>query len=154
MRRLFGTCAGQMSVELAVVLPVMLVVALTIANIMSFLVCCATFDRASMDAVIAHGISPPGIQGNLSAVGEVESSIKEVFGDGSAVEVEVSASSVSAPSSLLVSLSPHLVQFTCTMRFRPWPRHLRIAGVTVDAPFEIVHTRSLVVDRYRPGVVI
>ena len=145
---------GQMAVELAVILPAVIVVAVTIANIMTFLGYCAAFDRASLDAVIAHGVSPAGIQSDLSSVDAVESSIEEALGGSAAVSVEVSAAPVSSSSSFLVSLCPHLVRFTCTMRFVPWPRHLSIAGVVMDAPFEIVHTRSLVVDRYRPGVVM
>ena len=145
---------GQMAVELAVILPVVIVVAVTIANIMTFLGYCAAFDRASLDAVIAHGVSPAGMQSNLSSVDAIESSIEEALGGSAAVSVEVSVAPISSSSNLLVSLCPHLVRFTCTMRFVPWPRHLSIAGVVVDAPFEIVHTRSLVVDRYRPGVVV
>ena len=144
-----------MAVELAVILPVVLVVAVTIANIMVFLNCCAVFDRASLDAVMAHGVSPAGVQSNLSSVDAVQTSLEEVFSSNPAVAVEVSASAVFMSSSdLLVSLCPHLVRFTCTMRFTPWPRSLRIAGAVMEAPFEIVHTRSIVVDRYRPGVVV
>ena len=145
---------GQMSVELAVVLPVALVVALTIVNIMTYLGYCARFDRASLDAVIAHGVSPAGIQSNLSSVEAIRSSLEEVFADAPAVSVEVSAAPISSPTSLLVTLAPYLTRITCTMRFVPWPRHLRIAGVVMDAPFALEHSRSLVVDRYRPGVVM
>lgn len=146
--------SGQMSVELAVVLPVVLVIAVVIADIMAFLGCCAEFDRASMDAVIAHGVSPTGVQSDLSAVSAIESALEEAMGSDRAVEISVSASSVSSPTSALVSMSPHLVQFTCTMRYAPWPQHLSIAGIVMDAPFEIVHTRTLTVDRFRPGVVL
>ena len=145
---------GQMSVELAVVLPVVLVVAVTIANIMTYLGYCAIFDRASMDAVIAHGVSPAGIQSDFSSVEAIEASLEEVFADAPAVTVEVSAAPLSSPSSFLVSLCPYLTRVTCTMRFVPWPRSIRIAGVVMDAPFAIEHSTSLVVDRYRPGVVM
>lgn len=149
-----GSESGQMSVEVAVIIPLALVVAITMANIMGYLSCCAVFDRASLDAVLAHGVSPAGLQTELSAVAEVEAAIGEAMGENPAVSIEVSATALSSPSSLLVSLSPHLTRFTCTLHFRPWPQHLRFAGVSMDAPFEIVHTRSLVVDRYRPGVVM
>lgn len=146
--------SGQMSVEVAVIIPLALVVAITMANIMEYLACCALFDRASLDAVLAHGVSPAGLQTDLAAVAEVESAIEEAMGENPAISIEVSATALSSPSGSLVSLSPHLTRFTCALRFRPWPQHLRLAGVSMDAPFEIVHTRSLVVDRYRPGVVM
>ncbi|MDO5106792.1 MAG: hypothetical protein Q4D39_00805 [Coriobacteriaceae bacterium] len=143
-----------MSVEVAVIIPVVVVVALTIANIMAFLGCCAAFDRASLDAVIAHGISPAGVQSELSATSAIRSSIEEAFGSNPAVSVEVSAERLSSSSGFLASLCPHLVRYTCTLHFRPWPQHLRLAGTSMDAPFEVIHERSLVVDRFRPGVVI
>lgn len=146
--------SGQMSVEIAVIIPVIVVVALAIANIMSFLGCCATFDRASLDAVIAHGVSPSGLQSELSATAAIQSSIEEALGSNPSVSVDVSAEPLSGSSGLLASLCPHLVRYTCTLHFKPWPQHLRLAGASMDAPFEIVHERSLIVDRYRPGVVI
>ncbi len=146
--------AGQMSVELAVILPVVIVAAFAIANIMAFLVCCAVFDRASLDAVIAQGVSPAGTQSEIASVDAIETALREAMGESPAVTVEVSAAPLSPSSSLLVSFSPHLTRFTCTMRFAPWPRSLSFAGVVMEAPFEIVHTRSLVVDRFKPGVVM
>ncbi|RVU97892.1 hypothetical protein EII22_04640 [Coriobacteriales bacterium OH1046] len=143
-----------MSVELASIIPLAIVVAITMANIMGYLICCAVFDRASLDAVLAHGVSPAGPQTELAAVAEVESAIEEAMGENPAISVEVSAATLSVPSGSLVSLSPHLTRFTCTLHFRPWPQRLRFAGASMEAPFEIVHTRSLVVDRYRPGVVM
>ena len=145
---------GQMSVEVAVIMPVVIVVAIVLANIMEFLGLCASFDRACLDAVIAHGVSPAGTQSLVGAVDSVESSIEDALGSSDAVEVEVSAAPLGASQNLLVSLNPQLVRFTCTMYFRPWPRSLGFAGAVMEAPFEIAHTRSLVVDRYRPGVVM
>ena len=74
-----------MSVEIAVIMPVTVVVALAIANIMSFLGCCATFDRASLDAVIAHGVSPSGLQSELSATVAIQASIEEALGSNPSV---------------------------------------------------------------------
>ena len=146
--------SGQMSVEVAVIVPVAIVAALTIANIMAFLGCCAAFDRAGLDAVIAHGISPSGHQSELSATTAIRSSIEEALGSNPAVSVDVSADPLSGSSGMLASLCPPLVRYTCTLHFRPWPQHLRLAGASMDAPFEVIHERSLVVDRSRPGVVI
>ena len=46
------------------------------------------------------------------------------------------------------------MRYTCTLSYKPWPRFLRMPGITMEAPFALTHERSLVVDRYRPGVVM
>ena len=51
---------GQLAVELAVMVPVCIVVALIVFNLCRFIEACATFDRVAMDAVISQGVSPPG----------------------------------------------------------------------------------------------
>lgn len=146
--------SGQMSVEVAVVAPVVIVVAIAIANIMSFLNACAKFDRVSLDAVVAHGVSPSGMQGELSAVEQVQRAIEDAMGESPAISIEVSAAPIAPSFDSLATLNPNLARFTCTMRFRPWPQRFRIAGASFEAPFEITHSRSLAIDRYRPGVVI
>ncbi|MCH3942361.1 MAG: pilus assembly protein [Atopobiaceae bacterium] len=50
---------GQMTVELAVVVPVVVVMALVVFDLMRFVALCARFDRVSLDAVVSQGISPP-----------------------------------------------------------------------------------------------
>ena len=51
-------------------------------------------------------------------------------------------------------LSPLLATYTCTLRYRPWPGSFVIAGVPFRPPVALTHERTLVVDRYRPGVVV
>ena len=63
--------SGQMVVELAVLVPVVLVVALVGVNLMEFMALCARFDRACLDAVVSHGVSPAGEQSQVGAVDEV-----------------------------------------------------------------------------------
>ena len=47
---------GQMSVELAATLPVVLVVALIILNLMRFVGACAQFDRVAPNAFVSQGV--------------------------------------------------------------------------------------------------
>lgn len=146
---------GQMTVELAVTVPVVIVVALIVMNLAGFVEACAAFDQAALDAVIAHGIAPTGEQTEQVAVGEVRAALTELLGRGDRCEVEVrlEGASEDAPSGSLV-VSPLLTRYVCTLRYRPWPRLLRLPGVTFEAPLVLTHERELVVDRYRPGVVI
>ena len=145
--------SGQMAVELAVLVPVVLVVALVIFNLMRFVGACAVFDRASLDAVVSHGVAPAGEQTSLVAVDEVTSCIGEAL-DDEGCEVEVRAESLSGDGTEVLSLAPHLTRYTCALVYRPWPMSLRLPGITYEAPLSRRHERTLVVDRYRPGVVL
>lgn len=67
----FRSCSGQMTVELAVLVPVVIVVALTVFNLMRFVSACSAFDRIAADAVVSQGVSPKG-ETKAAAVNEVE----------------------------------------------------------------------------------
>ena len=47
--RRLGSQSGQMTVELAVLVPVVIMVALVVVNLMEFVDACAAFDRLSLD---------------------------------------------------------------------------------------------------------
>lgn len=146
---------GQMTVELAVMTPVVIVVALIVLNLMWFIEACAAFDQAALDAVISHGVAPAGEQTQVAAVDEVESALSEALGREETCEVEVSASAVEGGGEgTTFVISPLLTRYTCTLTYRPWPRLLRMPGITYAAPLALRHERQLVVDRYRPGVVV
>ena len=148
--------SGQMCVEAAIILPVVLVCALIAYNLMLFIDACAAFDRISLNAVVTQGVAPSGEQSIAASVQAVEESITSSLGREGNCEVEVTAEKLGntdATSANFV-ISPFLTRFTCTLRFRPWPRLMRMPGITLEAPLYLVHERSLVVDRFRPGVVV
>ena len=150
-----GMQSGQMTVELAVLVPVVIVVALIVANLMEFVDACAAFDRLSLDEVIAEGVSPTGEQGVAASVAAVEEALRVALGREGSCDVEVRAERVSAgEGESLLSVASLLTRYTCTLVFRPWPRELRLPGITYSAPLELRHERTLVIDRYRPGVVV
>ena len=148
-------CSGQMAVELAVLMPVVIVVALTVYNLARFVSLCATFDRVSADAVTVAGVAPKGTQNTVHAVEEVRRSIEHAMGSASACEGEVRAEPVGANGGGgVLSLAPGLTRFTCTLATRPWPSAFVMAGVRYEAPLVLRHERTLVVDRYKSGVVM
>ena len=53
--------ARRATVEMAVVAPVLIVLALIVYNIMMFLSATARFDRVAPDIVLAHAVSPVGV---------------------------------------------------------------------------------------------
>ena len=87
----WGARSGQMVVELAVLVPVVLVIALVGVNLMEFMALCARFDRACLDAVVSHGVSPAGEQSQVGAVDEVREALSLAMG-GSPCVVRVSPS--------------------------------------------------------------
>lgn len=147
---------GQMAVELAVMIPVCIVVGLIVYNLCRFAEACATFDRVAPDAVISHGVSPAGEQSSLASAGSVKRCIEAAL-DSPSCEVSVSVSGADAAPlglGLTFPVSPLLTTYTCTLRYRPWPGSFRLAGVSFGPPVALTHQRKLVVDRFRPGVVV
>ena len=148
--------AGQTVVELAVLLPIVIAVALVAFNMVRFLQACAAFDRVAPDCVIAHGVSPAGEQDVASACAQVRAAIEDGL-PVSGCEVAVSSGDLGpAPRGKGVSfpVSPLLTTFTCTLSYRPWPSSFSMAGIDLRVPAFLRHERSITVDRFRPGVVV
>lgn len=87
---------AQATVELAVVAPVLVVLALVSYNMMVFVSATARFDRVAPDIVLAHGSSPPASEPDTAAetwgvadavAGELERAM-----EGYEVEIEVEVS--------------------------------------------------------------
>lgn len=144
--------AGQMSVELAVLVPAIVAVALLGFNLARYVELCARFDRVSLDAVMSQGVSPSGSPEGLGGVDEVREAIVSAMGT-SACEVSVSVEDASSGGSAVFDLGAGTTRFVCTMGYRPWPSSMSIAGVGYQVPAIMQHERSVVVDRYRAGVV-
>jgi hypothetical protein len=155
-RDAFGE-SGQMTVEMAVLMPVTIVVALVAYNLVRFVGACALFDRAAADCVIAHGVSPSEGGGDGPDVESVRAALEGALPSEScevSVEAEGSGSTASPSGAVTFPLSPSLTTFTCTLRYRPWPSSFVLAGVGFSPPLALVHERSVVVDCHRPGVVV
>ena len=157
-RRATRATAGQLVVELAVIIPVVIVVGLMALNLAKFVEACAAFDRAAPAAVIAQGVSPKG-ESESPPDGEVRSCILEALDmPAVVVDVEVESERVGhargGGNGIEFPVSPLLTRYTCTLSYRPWPSAFTIAGVAYRAPFVLQHKRDLVVDRYRGGVVV
>ena len=148
--------SGQMSVELAVVLPVTIAVALAVVNLARFVEACSLFDRVALDAIVAHGVSPAGEQSQFSATSQVQACIDGAFSESDRVRVEVDAEEVGrlGGERTVFSLGPGLIRYRCTLRMVVWPSAFSAAGVELGAPLELVHVRTFTVDRYRSGVVV
>lgn len=146
---------AQATVEMAVVAPVLIVLALIVYNIMMFLSATARFDRVAPDIVLAHAVSPVGVdeQGG-SVAGTVAAELSEAMGSYG-VEIEVTcAEEESSGASSLFSLVGGQRTYRCVMKYVPWPGNIVLAGVDMGAPVVLEHVREVTVDPWRPGVVM
>lgn len=135
---------GQMTVELAVVLPVAIVIAVIAVNAMTFFSECAEFDRVGRNAVRVCATSPAYGQDVAQSVALVESAISEAMGaSGSDVEV-------SAQQDGLGHMS-----FEMTLLYRPTLFSLGLKDEVLGVPLPVLrHEVSLVADAYKPGMLL
>lgn len=141
---------------MAIVTPVLIILALIVYNVMLFSSAVACFDRVAPDLVLAHGVSFSGEGGGTgasAAADEVSSVLSQAL-DGYNVDIEVSAGGGGdADTAAQFSFVGQTLTYRCVMRYHPWPSGLSIAGVNLGAPAVLEHVREVTVDPWRPGVV-
>lgn len=71
---------GQATVELAVVLPIAIIVAVIVVNALAFLGSCATFDRVARQAVCAWGAAPAAGQDSREVASAVKDELERAVG--------------------------------------------------------------------------
>ena len=136
--------AGQMTIELAVAFPVLLVVAAIAVNAMFFFGECAAFDRAAHQAVRVHATSPAYRQDIDGLCAAAVADIKAAIGQEDA-EVVLQAE----PCGL------DYQKFTARLSLEPnlFGMKLRSPVFGVSLP-NLVHETVYVVDVYKPGFFI
>ena len=147
---------AQATVEMAIVTPVLLALALIVYNIMVFAGAVARFDRVVPDIVLAHAVAPggEGDDSSIDASARVQTEIQAAM-EGYDLQIEVSSEQgTGTADSGLLSLSDTFRTYTCTMSYKPRPGALSIAGVSLGAPATLAHERAVTVDPWRPGVVM
>ena len=136
---------AQATVEMAVVTPVLLVLALIVYNVMIFAGAVARFDRVVPDIVLAHAVAPSGEgdESSADASATVQTQILNAM-EGYDLQIEVSSEQgAKASDGGLLSLSGTFRTYTCTMHYEPWPTSLSIAGVPLGAPTTLSHERAV-----------
>ena len=133
--------AGQATVELAVVLPVAIVLAVIVVNALSFF---EAFDQLARQAICAYAPSPDAGQGPAEVAARVESELEEALGTSNlAIEVTVQGRAGSYQ------------RYCGRLSFAPTLFGLglkdEVFGVSLP---RLVHEVDLTVDAYRPGVLL
>ena len=155
LRALSAERSAQATVEMAVVTPVLIVLALIAYNLMVYVSAVARFDRVVPDIVIAQGVSP-GTDEDGQQVTDASDEIAEQLEramDGYDVTIEVESEAGDGSDSGSFTLVGALRTYTCTMSYTPWPSSLTIAGVDLGAPLLLSHERAITIDPWRSGVV-
>ena len=135
---------GQMTVELAVAFPVMIIVAVIATNALLFFSDCAAFDRLACEAVRVYAAAPAYGASAGQACAQVQQELATSFSRNN-----LSVSVESAPCGF------DYMQFVATLDCAPtlFGMGLRSEVLGVSLP-HLRHTVTYVVDPYRPGVVI
>lgn len=135
---------GQMTVELAVAMPVLIIVVVIAVNTLTFLADCAVFDRVAHEAVRVHGAAPAYGQGTGQSCSLIEQAIRETL-DEPNIDVSVSHSAT------LFDFD----QYTATIEYYPTLFGLglrsEVFGVSLPA---LTHSTTYVVDAYKSGIII
>lgn len=132
---------GQMTVELCIVIPVVLIVAVIVVNALTFFEVCAEFDRVGRNAVRVVAASPAHGQTQEQLAAAVKNEVTDRLGD-TASDVEVVCQQVDGCMNyeLTVKFAPTL--FGANMR-------QEIFGVSLP---NLSHSTELTVQQYSPGM--
>ena len=162
---------GQIAVEMAVVLPILLAVVGISINLMVYLGDCARFDRVAAEAVRTQAASPGyGQYGANSRAQAVQALIEQSFfgsdyltftvtvsengagsgsGSGTGTGIGTGTGTSSGDGGVSFSLIPNQETYVCVMNYRPWGFGNSFFGIEFSG---IKHTRQYVIDPFRPGV--
>lgn len=146
-----GKCLGQMAVELAVLLPVVLIISLIAAQAFKFLLLTQDFSIQARAAVFSCACST-----SLDAL-EIEHLIEQRIREGmedDACVVRVSASSYESQGDAIFSLVAQPVVYHCELSYEPWYPHAAIDDVDGSHPTPFVFALDIIVDPYKSGVVM
>lgn len=136
---------GQMTVELAVAFPALIIVAVIAVNALTFFADCAAFDRAAHNLTRAIAASPGYSQDTAQSCDLIKMELERTFADRDNLDLSVTHGSAGLD----------LNRFTARLTYHPTLFGLalrsEIMGVGLPA---LTHSTQLVVDCYKPGVIL
>ncbi len=148
---------GQMAVEFAVVLPILLVVCLIVFSAAHLLYLSNKFDHTCRQVVIVHGISPVHTEDDSEINRTVLRSIEEEFDAYDNVRFEVSSEYIDgwgqAHGTGDLHIIPYFKKYKCTMYYRPFFSHLAVSFIGANL-LEVSTHVEVIVDPYRAGILV
>lgn len=140
--RLLSSDKGQMTLELVVMLPVGIAIALILVNALTFFGDCAAFDRLGRDAVRTFATSPGYGESVAECKKAVENSLSS-FSDKSNEECEVRTSTT------LLGLTQYDLRLVYHPTLFGLDMRAEIFGVSLPA---LTHEVSIAIESYKPGI--
>ena len=139
-----GRESGQMTVELAIAFPVLLIVAIIAVNALTFISECASFDRVFCEAVRVHAASRGYGESEEGALGAIASALERSFPqDNVDIQTQVGGAGLGCR------------EYSATIRFAPTLFGLGMRDEILGIPLpRVTHRATYVIDPYKPGVVI
>lgn len=132
--------AGQMVVELAAVMPVVLMVAVAVIDGLVFTAACSSFDHLAAQGVLSVAAVPAGTEFSAAdAAQELQARLQESSGEQGRVRVEAQEQGSTCC-------------FTCSLSMAPWP--LARPGerlFSTIVPLQLEHSFSFAVRPYVVG---
>jgi CBS domain containing-hemolysin-like protein len=143
-RRLSHRVCGQMTIEFMAIFPIVIIVACIAVNGIQFVSECAAFDVQAKNAVRAYAASP--------GFGDDAESVTAQIDDALSRQFSSEALSVSVDSS---AISGEMVCYTARLDYAPnlFGFGFKDSVLGVALP-HLKHHVSLVVDPYRPGMML
>jgi len=135
---------GQMTIELAVAMPVLIAVAVIAVNAMTFFADCAVFDRIACESVRVYASSPAYGEDAGREVALIEQAIEAQL-DESNLDVSVEHGMTGADFD----------EYRATLAYYPtlFGLGLRSQVFGVALP-HLTHQARCVIDAYKPGVIV
>lgn len=141
-RGLRGDERGQATVELAVAMPVVIIVAVIAVNALAFFGECAAFDRLARQAACAWAAAPEAGQDAGEVAACIQEELQRTMG---APNIAIAVRAESSPFGLM--------RFVARIEYAPTLFGLgmrrEVFGVALPP---LVHEVSMTVDAYKPGV--
>lgn len=142
MKKRFAS--GQMTVELAVAFPVLIVVGVIAVNALVFFSECAVFDRVASEAIRVHATAPAYRQGTGQTCALIEQEIRSSF-DAPNLDVAVSHAAAGFDFDA----------YTATLSFAPTLFGMGMRSEVFGVPLpQLTHSTEYVVDTYKAGVIV
>ena len=130
-------------VELAIVLPVIIIIAVIAVNALTFFSQCATFDRTFKQIASTIGTSPAYGKDIADTKVAIESTLEEKFND-EFIDFEVAVNSVSGG----------LQEFRGVLKMHPTLFGMGLRSEVFGVPLpSLNHEQRIVIEVYKPGVI-
>ena len=141
-RRISAGSSGQAIVEMAVMLPAAIAIAVIVVNALLFFSDCAAFDRAFRNAVRVYATSPAYGQDAAESCALIEQAVAATL-DSDRLQAEVGVAGAGASHLTgTLSASPSLFGRGAIGE---------VFGVSLP---RLVHRVDMTVDQYKPGVIV